>query len=756
MRIRTAAALLLALTGCELCAATEREPFQVTFGIRPLLNQRVAATDHVSFIQEAPNGDIFVAGNGGSVYTDTGNRTKPMVARIDKTGHVVWKRIYDDLQDHDILEFAAKNDDLYLLLKTRIRDMSGRTRETETVSLYRIDGQGDRSNLLGKLEGVQIYATATIADPDLSGFALAGIDAAGRASDDYEAREVRLHGLSLGGDFRRLPLRSGITGLRYLQHAGGDSFVFLEMGTFYTRPGDIVRVGRDGTTSQVIDWTDPQRYPSKLLVHGDRIFLHTDVERSNQARRIGRIAAYSISGEKLWHRDFELPERAHVRGIAGLRSGGLAVSHTYEGNPVITVLGPDGGTVWEKRFRSVKRNASVTGLRELRDGWLALAGATGPGGGAYVSTDTDAMLTVTDRQGSGLGSYGGCLVDADEVERLRAELLDLTGIEVRRNTILMSAAPKPLEELPPLDKPVPADIDCGTLSEKDLLTFLRDAVGKARELDLSKPSARARIHLFLRADDIVGSPGYRVRGWSAEGTVPSLEVEYGSAEDVISFVATDILPYTERGWAAFDHLQSIGSMWIGQDSVTTTHPRDLPFKDVIVAAEKLLAHFEQLSAADRNAFAARFRAKPVVFSPNARKLHVWADSWLFVGSDRLDEAFDYALRTAPRLDAEIRVETQALSESLNLNLHKRPDLDRAEYLAALRDIRAAAEGLSAEGIDTIRTIGVTVTMGGTDEFRSDLRFADSGRSIWMTPPAASGLLEEILANSGRLLEQPVR
>ncbi|MEM8814273.1 MAG: hypothetical protein AAGE85_00455 [Pseudomonadota bacterium] len=753
MRIRTAAALLLALTGCELCAATEREPFQVTFGVRPLLNQRVAATDNVSFIQEAPNGDIYVAGNGGSVYTDTGNRTKPMVARIDKTGHVVWKRIYDDLQDHDILEFAAKNDDLYLLLKTRIRDMSGRTRETETVSLYRIDGQGSRSNLLGKLEGVQIYATATIADPDLSGFALAGIDAAGRASDDYEAREVRLHGLSLGGDFRRLALRSGIKGLRYLQHAGGDSFVFLEMGTFYSRPGDIVRVGRDGTTSQVIDWTDPQRYPSKLLVHGDRLFLHTDLERAN---RIGRIVAYSLSGEKLWHRDFELPERAYVRGIAGLESGGLAVSHAYEGNPVITVLGPDGGTVWEKRFRSVKRNASVTGLRELRDGWLALAGATSPGGGAYVSTDSDAMLTVTDRHGSGLGSYGGCLVDADEVERLRAELLDMTGIEVRRDTILMGPAPKPLEELPPLDKPVPADIDCGTLSEKDLLTFLRDAVGKARELNLSRPSARAKINLFLRADDIVGSPGYRVHGWSSGGAVPSLEVEHGSAENAISFIVTDVLPYTERAWAVYDRLQSIGSMWIGQDSVTTHRPRDLPFKDVIVAAEKLMAHFEQLSAADRNAFAARFRGKPVVFSPNARKLHIWADSWLFVGSDRLDEAFDYALRTAPRLDAEIRVETAELGQTWNLDIHKRPDLDRALYLAALHEILAAAQELSADDAATIRKIGAAVTVGGTDEFRSDLRISNSDRSLWITPPAAATLLDAILSNADELLDRPVR
>ena len=745
--------LLLAFLCSVVCYASDREPFQVTFGVRPL-QQRAAASDHAQFIQEAPNGDLFVAGNGGSVYTDTGNRTKPMIARINKSGVVVWKRIFDDLKNQEILAFAARGEDLYLVLKIDVRDPSGRTIKTETVSLHRIDGNGTKSRVLGTLEGVEIYGTAAVYETRLERFVLAGIDATGRTYRNYERRDVGLYELPLNGDFQRLPFQGGVTGLRYFSHIGGDSFVFLEMGTFYSAPKGIVVIDESGRTSMLVEGIDTQPFPEHVITHADRIFLVTSVGIPKQ---LTRVFAYSMSGEILWHRDFPMPKYKHIRAVAGLTSGGLAFSSSYENSPVITVLNSDGEVEWEKRFRSIKRMSSVGGIRELSDGWLALAGSTGPGGGGFVSTDSDAVVTLTGPEGEGLGRYSGCLVDAGEVEQLRTELTLLTGIEVRRAIAMDGGAPEPLENLPPMDEPIPPDFGCGSLSEKHLLLFLQDAVARAEQLGLSRPSDRAKIDVLLRPNDALRAPGYRERGWIDTGRVPLIEIEYGKAADAIDFIAEDILPYTERAWIVFDRLQSIGQMWIGKDRVSPrSFTPDLPFKEVIPAAEQLLERFDQLPVPDQKAFGTQFAGKPVVFSTNNQKLHVWSDLWLLVGKDRLGEAFEYVLRTVPGLDSEISAATSPVGQRLNLRVRRRPGLDREQYLGALRAIQSASEQLSEEDVALLKNIGASLTIGGADEFPFDIRFAEYNREIILTLEAAPLILQEIISNADRLLAQPVR
>ena len=65
-----------------------REVFQVTFGTRPYLGQRSPTTDGGRFLVAANDGDIIVAGHGASTFTDTGDRTKPMITRIAADVHV--------------------------------------------------------------------------------------------------------------------------------------------------------------------------------------------------------------------------------------------------------------------------------------------------------------------------------------------------------------------------------------------------------------------------------------------------------------------------------------------------------------------------------------------------------------------------------------------------------------------------------------------------------------------------------------------
>ena len=84
IRFTSAASLTLLLVASH---ATATEVFQVTFGTRyPDVHRISGSTDSGTHVVEATNGDIVVAGYGGSHFTDAGDRTHPMLARIRRDG----------------------------------------------------------------------------------------------------------------------------------------------------------------------------------------------------------------------------------------------------------------------------------------------------------------------------------------------------------------------------------------------------------------------------------------------------------------------------------------------------------------------------------------------------------------------------------------------------------------------------------------------------------------------------------------------
>ena len=64
------------------------------------------------------------------------------------------------------------------------------------------------------------------------------------------------------------------------------------------------------------------------------------------------------------------------------------------------------------------QSATVAAIRELENGWIALAGMTGSGGAWMLSGDSDGMLLVTDPGGEGIAQFRGCLADAQEIEAM--------------------------------------------------------------------------------------------------------------------------------------------------------------------------------------------------------------------------------------------------------------------------------------------------------------------------------------------------
>ena len=739
-----------AIAGFEVQAANAApEVFQVIFGVRPSLTDQhsYGVTDSVTYIVEAPNGDIVVAGNGASSYTDTGSRTKPMVARIDRSGNVLWRRIYEDLEDQEILAFSGKEDEQFVVFKKEVRDRSGRTRQTETLSLRRVESDGRISRELGGIKGVQIYGTAPVMQPELERFVFAGIDAEGITYSRPESRDVRLHEIDLHGDVRRLAFPEGIKGLRMLQHVGNNNFVFLRMGSFYSQPQDIARVNENGEVSQIIEWYDEMKMPSHVLATESRLFLIYQIDyRENKYR----ILAHSIDGSGLWHYDLEGVDR--VVAATATRSGGLILSGNYEGNPLVFAVSPQGEFQWSQRFGSARANAGIAAINELSDGWLALVGSTGPGSGAFSSTDTDALLVVAGPDGAGLSDYSGCLADADEIERLRAELQLLTGIEVRREVLMSGRKPTPVEDLPPLNAKVPPAEDCGPLSEQDLHRFLRESVDEAHKLNLSKPSDRVKIDVMIRPTGSLEPARFKETGRFDVGRTPRLEVEHRSGREAIRYIAEKILPYTERFLVVFDQLQAAGRMWVGDKSRGLGLPAGPKFSDVTVLAEQFVETLNAQPEQDRRAFVAKFSAKPIVFSADDDFLHLWGDSWLIVGKNRIDDIFEYVLKTLPEIESKILAETKALYSAVATNFRKTdPNLPRAEYLEVLRRVAASIESLSDEDIAVLRDTFATVEVG--NRWINDLGLKAYRRLVYMETAAAEHTLSFIVENAEELQSQ---
>ena len=748
----TVGAVLAAIAASVFAANADREVFQVIFGVRPSITAQhwYGVTDSVNHIVEAPNGDVIVAGNGASSYTDTGSRTKPMVARIDPAGNILWRRIYHDLQDEDILAIAGKGDEQFILFKKDVEDHSGSTWHTETLSLRRVDSGGNMSRVPGGKEGVRTYGAAAVIDTELERFVFAGIDAEDIAYSRPEVRDVQLHEIDLNGNVRRLSFPEGVTGLRMFQHVGGNEFVFLRMESFYSHPLDISRVAEDGEISQVIEWHDETRLPSHVIVTKTRIFLICRIDyRDNRYR----VLAHGMDGSRLWHYDIEGVDR--VMAASAARDGGVILSASYEGNPLILALNPDGELQWSERFRSAKANAGISAIAELSDGWLALAGSTSPGSGAFSATDSDALLVVSGPEGSGLSEYSGCLGDADEIERLRARLESLTGIVVRREVLMTGREPTPAEELPPLNSRVPPAGDCGPLSEQDLQRFLLEAVDEARELALSKPSDRAKIDVTLRPDGSLPPSGFKEMDRYDVGRFPRLEAEDTSAREAIGYIATEILPYTERFWVVFDELQAAGQMWVGNNRFGSGMPEGPSFREVAEMGEMFIEELNSRPDDERHAFAAKFSVKPIVFTADDEHMHVWGRNTVVVGRNRIGDIFDYVLTTLPGIEAEILEETKALDAVVATQFRKTdPNMRHADYLAVLRSISASVETLSPEDIAVLRDTYATVDVG--NRWINDLGLQDNHRLVYMQPVAAEHILEYIVENSEKLQLQELR
>lgn len=760
MRNRLAATIItivLLLTAAMVKGVgdSEREVFQVTFGTRGFGDQRRSKTDAGKFVVEAEDGDIIVVGYGASYFTDTDNDPNLMIARIDRSGNVVWRRIFDDLDDlknHEVMAVLPSGNNQYILFKQRVVNRSSVGPALgQKISVREVHADGWLSRELGSIDDLYVSDVLPYEGAEKSGFLIMALNMAGATNQVAFKRDISLYDLWGNGTVTRPRFPEGIKGARLMQRDSTGNLIFYRTETYFGGSGDIVRASVDGSLFTLATIDSDSWYPVDLLATEQHIIM---ISRSVTDIDAISITAFSHDGQIAWRK--ELREISRF-GRAISQDEGVVVSGSYEGNPILIRFTLDGERQWTRRFRSTKNDAYVEDVRVLSDGWLAVTGATLPGSSYLSSRDADAFLAVADANGEGFAKFGNCMVDTAEIEALRDELRLRVGLEVERETIMSPRRPVPDEDLPPLNEKLSTPMKCGDLSEHELLMFLQEANEETRSLNLSRPSERTKIHVQLREEGSIPDPGYREWTRLIYVAVPSIEVDSKIARKAMRYAARELLPFTERMLIATEGIEEALGISVQQDRGNSLAEGVPSFRENTYVVERFLELFNELTDDEKTSIRSRVGYSPLKVAVNRDALHLWGsqNQSIIVGKNRIDEIFTYMLESLPAIEKQIADRIVVLENTLGLSANKAdPDMLPATYVALLDRIIASTAQLSAGEIETIRNIGAAVRI--VSNRSSDLYLSGYNREIDITPVAADSVLKFLIESEDELLLQDLR
>jgi len=152
---------------------------------------------------------------------------------------------------------------------------------------------------------------------------------------------------------------------------------------------DLIRLKSTGEAELLLRLTD--RLCRHAVASLDRVVcVEVPLLRTDQTN--DAIVAYSVDGSESWRRALE--RSVYVEHMKLLDSGDLLYAYHEEENVAVSRVSSSGNQVWKRTLRSAGQYTFLSAIEVLRDGRLALVGATGPWNG-FTSMDTNAMVIVT-------------------------------------------------------------------------------------------------------------------------------------------------------------------------------------------------------------------------------------------------------------------------------------------------------------------------------------------------------------------------
>lgn len=397
-------AVALAAVSALPAVSAAQGSFHLVFGVTGSSDGRDA--DAATAIVHTAGGDLVVAGSGASYASDDGRRnTHPLLARVGSDGVLRWQRIYDALENRDVIALGARGEEQFALLRKEslVRDSrSDAVNLVTEVTLHRIDDRGNASDALATLRDLgSAEAVPVIADQELTQFLLF----ARGAPTGVSRPAAQVFRVDLRGRVTAWSVTGALGNAQWPQQVGADEFVFAQQhqGPEHA-PGsvgphtDLVRLHATGELEVVATVAEGLCYSVAASRNG-MVCARAPLLRSDRSSDV--IVAFSAAGQERWRRDLE--PGVTVERMRLLDSGDLIYADRRAKHPAVSRLDPSGRLLWSRTMSSAGEYVFLADIDALDDGRLAFLGSTGPWNG-FTSTDTSALLLVTGAPERDLGS----------------------------------------------------------------------------------------------------------------------------------------------------------------------------------------------------------------------------------------------------------------------------------------------------------------------------------------------------------------
>ncbi|MEM9387960.1 MAG: hypothetical protein AAGA68_23095 [Pseudomonadota bacterium] len=742
--IRTLLWSILSLGPTSLWAATGPEALQITFGTRSPPGEPSAVADLGDHLVEAENGDIVVAGYGASYYSDTGQRSKPLIARFSRDGRMIYQRILEGFENYRVEDLhAGPTGEPRVVLSAPKGQRAGSVTE-QTIHLFTIDDGGStKRTLAGSVNPRDPWSSMRSADDATADLILTSLPT---ALAETHARSLIRRRFEVAASGEWQPRYAPNPRSTHLWLTGEGDVVYRQ-----GRPAGIRRVNASGHIASVLTFGKEQSR-SQVAMADDRIFVVDPPSRRSGGHAL--VHAYSMEGQLMW-RQYLGPIEGFLRPLP-LRDGGLLVAGAYEGSPAVARFDRDGRISWYERFQSTKLVTRINAVLELRDGSIALTGQTGPSEYADSPSDDDGFLIVTDANGEDLRTIQPCLVDTQRLTSLRQELEALTGIRVTRHATYRSRPDIVQASLPPLHVPVRLSDRCAPVSETHLFAFLTQALASARALSLERPYENAFMTVMVLPESVFSgqTAPYRDDHRLSGGPSAALLAGHLSAHATVSYLAGEIAPFLALMRDAARGLREQLDWPLRAADNYSIAGGEAPFGERAQVANAAVQQFVSLDSEAQTSVRTLYADYSFAVSRHPDVLHVWGSSRIIVGRDRVADLFPYLL-ALPELSAEIERASTQLLETLNIKVYRRDiSVLHTTYLNSLVRLLRLADGLSEAQLRGVRAAAVGLLVAPA--LSAQVMLDGEQRRLRMRPGAEMELLELVLSKQTALAQQAPR
>lgn len=378
----------LLLSGCDATGPDGRPP----------ATKQVFGTENYDAgldLLETPEG-VVVAGTGNGVLAPAdGTVPTPNLTRLGTDGRVRWSRLYDDLQGGKLLAVRQSGSGYAVLIRTGIL-----TGGEDRLRLAAVGPGGRRRRTLYERPGTTAHSNQTLRRTRDGGFILAGATPYGE-----EPRHAFLIRLSADGrvrwerSFEKVRAASAV-----VETTEGDFVLIGEAGSEAPSHNDIllINVSRDGSVQWRRTYGTEKRQERGLAMASTE---EGGVVVAGQSSYYGEEAseewAYALrvapDGTKRWSATYDGEAEHATQAITALRDGGFVLAgrrRAPEGETDVLLIriSGQGEQQWRQTFGEEGRIDQANAVSELRDGRLAITGATGPDEPSFGGADFDVFV----------------------------------------------------------------------------------------------------------------------------------------------------------------------------------------------------------------------------------------------------------------------------------------------------------------------------------------------------------------------------